>query len=216
MAVLTAGRKSERKQGILFELPVAATAHIYAGSLVSVNGNGYLVPSSDASGERMVGVARKEANNSGGANGDILCEGYLSGLFHMNGSGITNADMLKDAYVADDNTVSGAIVAQPVNVTGVTVEPVSMTVGGTRALAFTFATTTLSYGGGTAVDVSVDGSYVLTATDGSSVNVTVIAASLPGADQSDNIQVRHQKAGRIVEVLADGSTFIDISAMARG
>lgn len=215
MAQLTADRKSERKQGIIFALPVAASAHIYAGAMLSSDSSGYLVPASDTADEVFVGVAKKEIDNSSGANGDLTSEGYLKGIFQMNASGMTQADLMKDAYVVDDNTVGTGIVAQPTNVTGVVVERTPLSVGATKSLAYVNSGTTLAYGGGTAVDVSSDGTYTLTATDGSTVKVTVTAASLPGSDQSDNIQMRNVKVGRIIEVVSATSVFVDVSKAAR-
>jgi len=215
MAVLTEDKKSERKQGIIFELPVAAATKLFAGSLVSVNAAGYVVPSSDSASEKFLGVARKYLDNSAGADGAALCEGYLSGIFEVSTSGATQAEMLKDTYVVDDNTVGKGIVAQPANITGVTLERTALSSGGTRTLVFTATGTLLAYGGGTAVNVGTDGTYTLTASDGSNVVVTVTAASLPGTDQNDNIQLRNQKVGRIIEVVSATSCFVDISTAAR-
>ena len=215
MAQLTADRKSERKQGSLFALPTAAAAHLYAGALVTADSAGYLQPASDATGQIFVGVSKKEADNTSGANGDVTCEGYLKGVFQMNASGITQADLVKEAFVVDDNTIGLGIVAQPTNVTGVTVHRTANSEGGTKSLSYTNSGTTLAWGGGTAVTVSASGDYILTATDGSRIMVTVTAASLPGTDQSDNVQLRYIKVGRIIEVLSSTSVFIDISKAAR-
>ena len=215
MAQLTADRKSERKQGSLFALPAAASARVYAGALVTADSSGYLQPATDASGQAFMGVSKKEADNTSGANGDVTCEGYLKGVFQMNASGMTQADLVKEAFVVDDNTIGLGIVAQPTNVTGVTVHRTANSEGGTKSLSYTNSGTTLAWGGGSAVDVSADGDYILTATDGSRIMVSVTAASLPGSDQSDNIQLRYVKVGRIIEVLSSTSVFIDISKAAR-
>ncbi len=210
MTQLTADRKSERKQGIIFALPVAASAQIYSGAMVNGDAAGYVNPASDAASETFLGVSKKEADNSSGANGDVTCEGYLKGVFQMNCSGMTQADLMKEAYVVDDNTVGLGIVAQPTNVTGVVLERTPISNGGTKSLAYTDSGTTLSWGGGTAVDVSSDGTYTLTATDGSTIKAEVTAASLPGSDASDNIQLRYIKVGRIIEVAAATSVFVEL------
>ncbi len=215
MAVLIKDRKTERKQGILFALPVAAGAHIYAGSLVSVNANGYVVPASDTAGHAFLGVARKEADNSAGADGARNCEGYMAGLFEMNSTGVTQADLAAEAYVADDNTVGTGIIAQPVNVTGVVLERTPLSAGGAHALAFTAAGSLLAWGGGAGVAASADGVYTLTAPDGATIKAVVTFASLPVADQTDNIQLRRVRAGRIIEIVSAGSIFLDISTPAR-
>lgn len=147
---LKADRRYERKQGIIYELPVAAGAHIFAGSLVSVNAEGYLVPSSNNETEKFLGVSRKESDNEDGGNGDVLHEGYLTGIFQMNAMGVTQADILSDAYVVDDNTVSTQMVKM----------------------------------------VSLDGTQ---------------EAEIP----------RHQKVGRIIEVIPPKSVFVEISVASR-
>lgn len=215
MTALTEDRKTERKQGIIFALLASAGEHIYAGAMVSVDADGYVVHATDTADHKFLGIARKEADNSSGSDGDKTCEGYMVGLFEMISSGITQSGLAKEAYVVDDNTVGKGIVAQPTNVTGVVLERTPLSAGGTLTLAFTYSGTTLSWGGGTAIDVSSDGTYTLTAPDGSTIRATVTSASLPGSDKSDDIQLRHVKAGRIIEVVSSGSVFLDISTAAR-
>jgi len=87
--------------------------------------------------------------------------------------------------------------------------------GGTYALAYTNTGTTLSWGGGSAINVSAGGDFTLTAADGSQILATVTAGSLPGTDQSDNINLRHVKCGRIAEVASATSVYVDILTAAR-
>ena len=215
MTLLSADKKTERKQGIVFALPVAATAHIYSGALVSIDANGYAAPSADTAGTSFLGVSRKEVNNVGGANGAIVSEGYLKGIFSFNAPGITAADMVKECYVVDDNTIGLGIVAQPVTVTGVTVHRTALSAGGTKALAFTATGTLLAYGGGTAVNIGAGGDFTLVASNGSNIMVTVVAASLPVANASENVQLRYVKVGRIIEVPSSGTAFVEISSPAK-
>ncbi len=215
MPTLTKDIKSERKQGIVFALPAAANAHIYSGALVSVNAAGYVAPASDTSGETFLGVSRKESNNGGGANGALTAEGYLKGIFHFAAPGITQADLAKEAWVVDDNSVGLGIVAQPVNATGVVIHRTALSTGGTRTLAYTAVGTTLSWGGGAAVNVGAGGSFTLAATDGSSIAVAVTAASLPVGNTTDSIQLRHVRAGRIIEVPSNGTVFVEVIGAAR-
>lgn len=106
MANLTTDRKSMRKDGTLFTLPVAGNTVIYAGSLVSINAEGYAVPAGDRPGETFAGKAYTRADNRGGANGDVTVDGHRSGVFEFNAIGMTQADLNQDAYVVDDNTVA--------------------------------------------------------------------------------------------------------------
>lgn len=215
MANLTTDRKSIRKDGTLFNHPVAVSTVIYAGALTSINSSGYAVPAADSSAQTFAGKADTRSDNSAGANGSASVDGHRSGVFEFNSSGMTQADLNQDAYVVDDNTVSRGIVAQPANVTGVVLKRLPTSRGGTRSLAYTTTGTTLAFGGGPAVNVGAGGEFTLTATDGSQVLATVTAGSLPVGDQSDNIQLRHIRCGKIVEVATSASVFVDILTAAR-
>ena len=215
MANLTADRKSTRKDGTIFAHPVAASTVIYAGALVNLDSSGYAVPAADNAAHTFAGKADKRADNSSGAAGDIDAEGHREGMFEFNASAMTQADTGADAYVVDDNTVGKGIAAQPVNVTGVVLTRIPASRGGSYQLAYTSATTTLSWGGVTGVDVSGGGDFTLTAPDGSQVLATVTAASLPGADQSDTIQLRHTRAGSIAQVVSATSVYVDILGAVR-
>lgn len=216
MAVLTSDKKSERKQGVVYALPAAGGAHIYSGALVCINAAGYAVPAADAAGNTFLGVARVESNNTGGANGAMAAEGYLKGIFSFSAPGVTTADMVKEAYVVDDNTIGLGVVAQPVNITGVTVHRTALSEGGSKTLAFTATGALLAYGGGAAVNVSAGGDFTLSAGNGSGIAVTVVAANLPAVDKSDAIQLRHVKTGRIIEVPSAGTAFVEIATASRG
>ncbi len=216
MANLTEDRKSIRKDGTLFAHPVAASVVIYSGALVNINSAGYAVPAADDATHTFTGKADMRADNSTGADGDLPVEGHREGVFQFNAAGMAQADMNADAYIVDDNTVGKGITAQPVNVTGVTLSRSGGSRGGAYTLSYTSTGTTLAWGGGTAVDVSSDGNYTLTATDGSQIVATVTAASLPGANASDNMTLRHVHCGRIAEVESATSVFVDILGAVRG
>lgn len=93
----------------LKSLPVAAATTIYGGSLVALNQSGYLVPASDDSLVFVVGVALAAADNSAGAAGAISCA-IERGVFSFNNSSstsaLTDADIGRVCYAADDNTVA--------------------------------------------------------------------------------------------------------------
>ncbi len=216
MANLTADRKSIRKDGTLFSHPVAATTVVYAGALVCLNSSGYAVPAADDATQTFAGKADSRGDNSSGANGAVSVEGHREGVFEFTASAMTQADVNENAYVVDDNTVGKGIVAQPSNVTGVVLKRIPTSRGGTRALQYTNTGTTLSFGSGPAVTVSSNGDYTLTATDGSQILATVTSASLPVADQSDNIQLRHVKCGKVAEVASATSVYVDILGAVRG
>jgi len=215
VANLTKDRKSIRKDGTIFSHPASATTTIYAGALVNLNATGYAVPSADDATHTFAGKADAQADNSAGSDGAIQVDGHREGVFEFNASGMTQADVNEDAYIIDDNTVGKSITAQPLNVTGVVLTRIPASRGGTYALAYTNAGTTLGWGGGTAVDVSSNGNYTLTATDGSQILATVTSASLPVADKSDNIIVRKVRCGSIAEVASATSVYVDILGAVR-
>lgn len=215
MANLTTDRKSIRKDGTLFTHPVAASTVIYAGALTAVNSSGYAAPAADSSAQAFAGKADTRADNSAGSNGSATVDGHRSGVFEFNSSGMTQADLNQDAYVVDDNTVGRGIAAQPVNVTGVALKRIPTSRGGARSLAYTATGATLAFGGGSAVNVGAGGEFTLTATDGSQILAMVTAGSLPVGDQTDNVQLRHVRCGKIVEVVSSASVFVDILTAAR-
>lgn len=96
------------------------------------------------------------------------------------------------------------VVSQPVNVTGVVLslfdlagdpltDQLTLEVG-LHDLDFTFSGTTLGIGGGTAVDVSGGGDFLLVSPSGTKVLATVVGASIPGQDESDRITVSNYAA----------------------
>jgi len=215
VANLTEDRKSIRKDGTVFSIPTAASTVVYAGALVCVNVGGYAVPAADDATHRFAGKADKRSDNSAGADGDIRTEGRREGVFEYNASGMSVADSGEDVYIVDDNTVGKGVAAQPVNVTGCTVNRLPASRGGVYALAYVAAGTTLSWGGGVAVNVAAGGDFTLTAPDGSQILVSVVSGSLPGTDQSDNVTLRHVRCGSISEVASATSVYVDIFGAVR-
>ncbi|MFQ5894105.1 MAG: hypothetical protein ACE5H5_07300 [Nitrospinota bacterium] len=108
MAALTENRETDRKDGVLLAIPVAAATVIYKGALCAVNASGYLVPASDTAGLRGGLVAYEQADNSGGADGDIKCRCYRRGIFLYDATSITQAMVGQMMYVVDDQTVDDA------------------------------------------------------------------------------------------------------------
>lgn len=104
-------RMTERKEGLLLALLVAASTAIEGGKMVGVNGNGYLVEAADAASVRVLGVADQAVNNSSGADGAARCRVYSGSIFKLKNSS-TNAVDVADAgtlcFVEDDETVADA------------------------------------------------------------------------------------------------------------
>ena len=114
MTALSASRVLRRSgsQAVSMRLnsaPVAASTIIYGGSIVALNQAGYVVPASADPTLFVVGVAVATADNSAGAAADVLVD-IERGVFSMNNSSSTSAltdnDIGRVCYAADDNTVA--------------------------------------------------------------------------------------------------------------
>ncbi len=68
---LTSDKNSPKTKGEIITVPVAAATKIFAGGLVAIDANGYLVPASDTAGLKVIGIADYATDNSQGANGDV-------------------------------------------------------------------------------------------------------------------------------------------------
>jgi predicted RecA/RadA family phage recombinase len=108
MAALTQDRATPYREGIEIEFPVAASAKIYAGSLVCANAQGFAVPATDTAGLKFLGVALEQVNNTGGANGAKSLRLRRTGVFEFNAASITQAMVGDPMYVKDDNTFDDA------------------------------------------------------------------------------------------------------------
>jgi len=93
----------------LKSLPVAASTTIYGGAIVAINQSGYAVPASADPSLFVVGVALAAADNSAGSAGAISVA-IERGVFSFNNSSstsaLTDADIGRVCYAADDNTVA--------------------------------------------------------------------------------------------------------------
>ncbi len=86
--------------------PVAATTKLPQGTLAFISSTGYLTTGIATGANKLAGVMTQEADNSAGADGDIDGEYHTEGVFTLSGSGFTQADVGKDAYASDNNTVT--------------------------------------------------------------------------------------------------------------
>lgn len=106
MTALTKDRNTTQKVGGQVAYGVAASAKIYAGALVCLNGSGYAVPAADTAGLRFVGVAQEQVDNAGGANGAKTVLIKDEGVFDFSGANFTAADVGKAVFASDDQTVA--------------------------------------------------------------------------------------------------------------
>ncbi len=114
MAALTEDRNTPRRDGDCFNKGVAASATIFAGSLVCVNAAGYAVPGSVATTLKAIGKAEERVDNSGGADGDVSIT-VRKGVFQFANAGdVTLAHLEANVYINDDQTVSSVATGKSV------------------------------------------------------------------------------------------------------
>ena len=120
MTALAGSYDPKRKDGQLIRYPLAAGVHVFKGALVCVVvATGLLVPGADAAGVVCVGVAYEGGNNgagavqydgsvSSGAAGAVSVRVQTVGLYQYHKVGAVQADVGRQAFLTDDNTVSTA------------------------------------------------------------------------------------------------------------
>lgn len=90
-----------------FGNPVAAGARIYRGAMVALDAQGNAVPATPAS-PVMRGIARDEADNTGGAAGAVSVE-TARGCWLLKHDGTINRTHIgKTVFIKDDETVAAA------------------------------------------------------------------------------------------------------------
>lgn len=106
---LTADRNTPRREGEEIVLNVAAAKKIYAGSLVARDASGNAAPGGTATTLLGMGRAEEYVDNSTGAAGDKTVK-IRKGVFRFANSAagdqITTADIGKECYIVDDQTVA--------------------------------------------------------------------------------------------------------------
>lgn len=128
MAATTKARTTTKvRQGGKQTFPIAANTKINGGSMVATNAAGFAVPASADATLTIWGKADRTVDNLGGAAGakNVVAElsaGEKDFLYDNGATVIDAADVGKNCYVDDDQTVSMDNVAKPVagTVMGVT------------------------------------------------------------------------------------------------
>ena len=106
MTALTKDRNTPQRVGDEFNHPVAAGAHIYAGSLVVLDASRDAAPGSVATTLLAAGRAEEEVDNSAGGAGDLTVQ-VRKGVFQFANDGtVARADIGGTAYIVDDETVA--------------------------------------------------------------------------------------------------------------
>ncbi|HCU69238.1 MAG TPA: hypothetical protein DGF30_08440 [Desulfomicrobium sp.] len=105
MTALSADKNIQRTEGVTHPFPVDDGDKIYAGALVCVNADGYLVPGGDTAGLIFVGVSEEQKDNTSGDDGDLTCSVRRRGLFRCAIAAATQANVGDNVFLVDDQTV---------------------------------------------------------------------------------------------------------------
>jgi hypothetical protein len=108
MTALNTPRNTPERLGDVFGFPVAAGAVIHQGALVMLDG-GYAAPGAPGAGKIAAGRAEWSVDNTAGAAGARLVE-VRRGVFRFENDSATpieQTDIGADAYILDDQTVTG-------------------------------------------------------------------------------------------------------------
>ncbi len=101
-------RDTIERSGVLLSIPVAAGAILYQGALVAVTATGFASPGAVATTLKGAGRAETTVDNTGGADGAKSIT-VKRGVFRFKNHGadaITQADLLADCFIVDDETVA--------------------------------------------------------------------------------------------------------------
>ena len=112
MAALSDDRITRRKDGRVIPMKVKAATRIYGGGIVASDG-GYAIPGKIGAAANdliAMGVAESGVDNTGGSDGDatvFVLAGYSFELDNAaGGDAIVQADVGKECWMEDDQTVS--------------------------------------------------------------------------------------------------------------
>lgn len=106
---LSNDRNTQHRDAEIIGIPVAANAKIYGGALVVTNAAGYAAPGSVAATLTYMGRAECKVDNTGGADGARTVQVRRKKAFkwaNLVGDLVTQADLGKTCYIADDQTVA--------------------------------------------------------------------------------------------------------------
>ena len=96
---------NQKVEGINMNAPVAAGQLIEKTNMVALNADGYLVKATQAEGLTVVGIATDNADNRMGVDGAEAVS-FKSGGFVFKQEGIEATDLMKTAYIKDNETVT--------------------------------------------------------------------------------------------------------------
>ncbi|GAB7214742.1 MULTISPECIES: hypothetical protein [Dickeya] len=102
-------RNTPQRDGLLFPVPVAAATEIFGGHIIAANAGGYAVPATATAAQITLGVSDCWVDNRTGANGSVdalLRRGRAWQFANHGADAVTQADVGKDCYVVDSQTIA--------------------------------------------------------------------------------------------------------------
>lgn len=123
---VAANQLIKEQAGCLDGFPVAASIHLYEGTLAFITVAGYLTDVTGSGANRFAGIVKQEKDNSSGSSGDLKAEVLRRGNFELQGSGFTQASVGLPVFATDNFTLTLAPSASAVRV-GTIVEYISAT-----------------------------------------------------------------------------------------
>lgn len=107
MTAMTHDRNTRRRDGVKYSFPVSGGKNIFTGAVVAIQPDGYAAPGTTGTGLRTVGVAERNANATGKADGVVQVE-VRRGCFALRQGTepLTLADAGQVCYLVDDQTVT--------------------------------------------------------------------------------------------------------------
>ncbi len=109
MVAMTQDRNTSRRERGLLQVLVAASAMIFAGSIVCVNADGYAVEGDTDPDLIYMGRAEHAVDNTGGADGNVSLLVRTDGAFQFENSAtdpVTQASIGMLCWVVDNQTVA--------------------------------------------------------------------------------------------------------------
>lgn len=109
MVAMTQDRNTSRRERGLLQVLVAASAMIFAGSIVCVNADGFAVEGDTDPDLIYMGRAEHAVDNTGGADGNVSLLVRTDGAFQFENSAtdpVTQASIGMLCWVVDNQTVA--------------------------------------------------------------------------------------------------------------
>ena len=104
---LSTDRNTPKQQAKTLVIGVGAGVRIHAGAQIVLSAAGFAIPGKTGTGLTYAGRAEEAVDNSAGVDGAKTVEVSRGSAFKWDNDGsVTQAHLLKKAYVVDDATVS--------------------------------------------------------------------------------------------------------------